>query len=622
MQMNLKSLKNKTKEMQHMDIVALICLCCAVLFFVWKAPYGFGLDDESWYFTFPQRLTMGDSLLTHEWHVAQLISFFLYLPYKIYTSITGTTEGIILFFRYMFIVMQSIVSTVVYYRLKNYGFFSIIAALVIFLNIPFTIMSLSYYAMGIAFVTITGVLMATAREYNKATFYCAGISMAFAVICNPVLTGVFILYSVCVLAHEKTENKKKSFFKFAEVSFSFKAWLWIFFGILTVVTVFIVFLGIFMFSRSSLKEILENLPMLFTDPEYDFSDSGGQGIFTFKKTFFALINISPILFAVFSLLFSIILIDKKRLSHRLAYLAIAIPSFFAHIIIVVRAIDFPYWGYLMLPLTFLGLICYLLTQNKNKKAFVFLWLFGVLYMVCMDISSDVGYLTAFLTLTVSSIASILFIKDIIDELNVQMKSEENKKRLKRSLLITSLLIVASVFQIFQECYVVADLKTTIEYLAPDLSADIGASIQYDPNMKLDTTILSGPQKGIKTTHARVDTYNGILSDLEKIKKRGSQPVLIASNMPWCYLYLGVPFATHSTWFQAYNFGPQKQRLLEYYKLHPEKSPKYIYVPKSIDIAYLYMPERATMMLDGFAEDFSFIVQESDFGYTLEITSYN
>ena len=46
--MNLMS-KNKICFTRYQDIVALVVLLCSVLFFAWKARYGFGISDESLY---------------------------------------------------------------------------------------------------------------------------------------------------------------------------------------------------------------------------------------------------------------------------------------------------------------------------------------------------------------------------------------------------------------------------------------------------------------------------------------------------------------------------------------------------------------------------------------------
>ena len=88
----LKSFHNAQTE-KRADRIAYLCFAGAAALLCVQAFYGFGFDDESWYTAFAHRMTLGDSLLTDEWHVAQLIGFLLIFAstgiakYFIYTFI-------------------------------------------------------------------------------------------------------------------------------------------------------------------------------------------------------------------------------------------------------------------------------------------------------------------------------------------------------------------------------------------------------------------------------------------------------------------------------------------------------------------------------------------------------
>lgn len=622
--MDLKSIKiNKIAKYQ--DIIALLCLVGAVLFFIWKATYGFGLSDESQNLAYAFRLIMGDSLVTDEWYMSQLQGFLLYLPVKAYLSIAGSTDGILLFSRYLFILLQSTVSMVIYYRLRNHGYFSILAALIFFFHIPFFIyMGIGYYSMGHAFVALTGVLMATTQVFSKTKFYLTGLFLACAVLCNPVLVFVYLLYSVCMVICEASKNKKHPCFSFSLITFKFKTWLWITLGTATIAAIFFVFL----FSRTSLSEIIRNFPMLFTDPEYQFSSTGSgvQNIFSIQKTISEIFKINPFLFSAFSILIAVIIFDRKRRDRRSVYLSAGSVIFFACIIYMTLSFKFPYYGYWMLPLTLLGLICYILSENKDRNMFAFVWLFGLLYAACMDIASNMGFIVASQALIVSDVASVIFIKNVIDEQRKQYKAKTFKKPYNKKpsnknqtelRIITCLLTAALLLQIFQECYIAADLKFNYEYLVLDAKAKIGVSIQRDSSEKLNVVIENGPAKGLKTTSYKAKIYNGILSDLSYIKDKGNGPVLITATFPWGYLYLDLPYATFTARIQSSKISTEKQRLLKYYELHPQKTPKFIYVPKYDDVLYTYTPETAKNILAVITENLIFTVKESPYGYIVE-----
>jgi hypothetical protein len=622
-----KILGEKTSLIKHQDLIALFCFFAAVVFFCWKAPFGFGFDDESFYLSIPHRLTMGDSLLTDEWQLSQLSGFLLYLPVKLYIFIIGSTDGIILFFRYLFITLQCTVSAVIYCLLRKYGIFGILAALIFYLHIPFfTNMGLGYYATGLAFVLVAGLLMATTKKYSGVKFYFVGIFFACAVLCNPLLAFVYFLYSFFVIFYKATKNKGHRNFSFSEITFSLKTLFWITFGILTIATCFFIFL----FSRTSLNEIINNFPMLFTDPEY--TGSGVKNVFSLQKALTEIVKISPYPFAVFSVLTIVLALDKNRIPHRRNYLAVACAIYFTYIVLISLSIVFPNYGYWMLPLTLLGLICYILSENKNKNSFVFLWVFGILYSLCLNITSDQGFIIGSQGLIVSDVASVMFVKNIIDELKIQKGNKEihfkpnrhphdgfhdwNKLPMKVLILV----LTATLFvQICQECYISSDFKFYTEYLILDSNAKIGVSINRDSAEILNVMIKNGPEKGIKTTAARAKIYNDILIDLSYIKEKGYNNVLVAGNLPWCYLYLDLPYSSLSAWFLAYNISAQTQRLSKYYELHPEKLPKYIYIPKVFDLIYAYMPdERTELILNEITSGYEFTIKESDVGYIVEI----
>lgn len=615
-------------QRKYWDIAALACLLACVCFFVWKAPYGFGLDDESWYLTFPHRLFLGDSLLTDEWHVAQLIGFLLYLPAKVYLAVSGTTDGIILYFRYLFIAMQSSVAALIYIKLRSHGFAGIAAAMIFFLHIPVTIMALGYYSMGIAFIVAAGVLMATANPGGKAVYFAIGVIFACAALCNPILVFVFILYLICMLVFEIGKKNGRRFFKFSETSFCVRTWLLITAGAFAVFALFVIYL----FVTTNLKQLAENFPMLFTDPEYQVSGAGGtsQNLIDLKDTLLEIIKINPYLIAVFTIITLVAAFDRKRFLRRRWYLIAGAVAAGAFIIDLTITVDFPYFGYWMLPLAWLGLLCYMLSERKNQKHFIFLWLFGLLYALCLDITSYMGFIVASQGLTLSSIASSLFIKTVIEEVMEQNKRSKHaykkkttadKRNAATAAVAAVMLFTVLPLQIVMEVYMAADLKLSPEYIVYDETKDYSfarASIDRTNKERLDTLLLAGPEKGIKTTAARAAIYNGIIGDLDKIKEKGAKPALVAANMPWCHLYLDMPYATHSTWFLAYLFEEQKSRLLEYYALHPDKSPGYIYIPKYVDLLYIYYPKRAETMLAGFDEVFNFTLTESQYGYILEI----
>lgn len=92
----IKAQRQRTDKYKLQDYLFIALMAGGLIFAFWKCVYGFGGNDEAFYLTVPQRFNMGDALIKDEWHLSQL-SGFLLMPFVwLFTTITGSTEGIIL----------------------------------------------------------------------------------------------------------------------------------------------------------------------------------------------------------------------------------------------------------------------------------------------------------------------------------------------------------------------------------------------------------------------------------------------------------------------------------------------------------------------------------------------
>lgn len=612
----------KTIYLKHQNIFAFSIFLPAILLLLWKCPFGMGYEDETYYLGIPFRLAMGDSLLTDEWHLAQLSGFLIYLPVKLYLAVVGSTEGIVLFFRYLFVAFHTSVCSVLYLKLKNYGLFGILAVLIYLLYIPNIIMSLNYNTMGLAFVMLIGVLMATESKHRKITFYVVGLLVACAVLCNPVFVIVYLTFTVTTIVLT-LKNKHPQIADSAETLFSKKSWLWLTLGILTVATIFFTFL----FSRTNLHDLISNLPLLFSDPDYRFSSSGsgGQNIISFKKSLLEIIGVNPYLFILFVLATIITLLDKKRITHRNWYLVVFSFLTLGYFLSIIPFGDSGSYTfapgekllYCTFPLFPVGLASYILTKKKDKKTFVFLWILGLLYALCLDIASDLGALSAIQGFAVINTANVIFIKNIYYEIkkeNQKLPYQRSKAKKRRSAIINlpvtfvvTALASTLCFQVLVETYIIVNYElTSVEHA-------ISGSTE-----SLTTSLKTGPLKGLKTTSDREDIYNDILDDLDTIKKNTIGPVFVTRDFQWPYLYLDRPYATYSTYTLDWFYASQN-RLPAYYNLHPEKFPQYIYIPKFTPRFYVYDPVTSKKVLEDLIDSYNDEYVETDVGYIVKVT---
>jgi len=142
--------------------------------------------------------------------------------------------------------------------------------------------------------------------------------------------------------------------------------------------------------------------------------------------------------------------------------------------------------------------------------------------------------------------------------------------------------------------------------------------------RIRTTIERGPHKGIRTTEEVASKYKDILEDLDQIAERSDgQAVYFAGNCPFYYLYLNLPYGTYSGWYVD---SDSETRQCRYWELHPEKRPRYYYIPlyiDSFDFSLTWESERERMN-----EKLSFIqrlavcnVEKGKAGYIVEIAGW-
>lgn len=599
------------------DTIAVFAIFSGLTFLLWAATHGFGIADESFYLTIPHRLLQGDSLLTDEWHVSQLSSVFLYIPFKLYVLINSSTEGIILFFRYAFVAFQVIVSIIIYKSFRKLGIFSVVATMIYLLHVPTTYFNLNYNSVGLAFMTFIGITLLMFEKESRIKSYFLGLLISCAILCNPLLIMIYIIFSLITVIYYLRKNKET---KISKEIFGFKSWLFITLGCATAFVIFV----IFVLSRTTVSQLIKNIPMLFTDVEYQFTsfmlngNDVNQNIFKSLSSIKEIIDFNKYIFVLFAVELAVVLIDKKRCLRRKIYLPFAIVTFIGYLIAIIASQKINTYVYWMMPFAFLGLNCYLISEHKNKKMFYSLWLLGLFYAIIIDITSDTGPFTSIAALTISGIASVFFIRELFLELAEEFKLNAQKnayKKEKFSLYIRFknvayiLWALVLISQIATQIFVISDFKTnSFEYLGEDKSNNLHYKIEY------------GTHKGIVTTENRADDYYDILSDLDYFKSNGKKPLFVAENLPYCYLYLDMPYATYSSWFigVTWELDMIHKRFEDYFNLHPEKIPKYFYIPYIRNLTYNDVSERAEKMAKKVTDQIPCKVIAGKEGYILEV----
>lgn len=599
-------IKKSFSENLIFDISAAVLCCGFLVYYLYLSRIGIQSIDESFYLTIPYRLLHGDRLIVDEWHVSQLSSLLQILPLKVFIGITGGTEGVILFFRQIYSVIKAIFFVYIYYNFRKYKLWALAAASIYMSFDIFTYITLNYYNMAImaSFIVCFELLMNENPTKKRLVF--TGVVFSCSVIAEPALSILYFLWTIFVLYIAAEKKKKKDFSFSYDICFDFNKWKYVTAGI----SVCLIIFAIGFISLTDFSAFLKNHPELFTDSEYDFDFSGGSVIFNPGKILISLesMGLWISLFCIVLLIFTIFTKNKKQADKTMLVifdmLAFCVLSFSLwkkskETAMADMMCLFP------VPFIFLGLACYLLSDKKDKRIFSF-WLYGVLFSVLVDISSEASITSGF---SVSFPPSVIMIKNLYAE--IYHKKKKPRKKTVRVLtyaasvlvVITCLLSVINYLYLRTDWNLVEDYYTDLDYYNTEADS-------HDP---LDTKIDRGVHKGIYTTAYHAGIYNDITDDIDTILSSVDGNIYFDGVCSWYYLYAGRGIPTYSAYYVSED---AIDRNVRWWGLHEEKKPSAVFVSKVKCESYGLFEDEAKKRLDKMVALFGENVTEMKTGYLI------
>ncbi len=530
------SIKTPKERKLFLGLLYWISFFAVFCFILWKCRYGFANVDEAFYLTVPYRLCRGDNLLLHEWHVSQLSGFLLYPAVRLYLLINGSTEGIFLFFRYLFVFVWTTASVFIYIRLRAFSQTgSKLAALALLIYAPYGIMALSYNSLGIICLLSSCSIIATAKSHLRLSYLFSGLLFAGAVLCCPhllILYLGFTIVSVCFMV----KHKKGAFL----------LWLWNSIGCLILLILFCVFL----FSRhATLKDILSVLPLILNDPKHT-QPSFFQHLITF---FLSIINCNDFSPYCLALLLVVILFSVLKKEKTLCLITTCILC----LIIGLGFYKEIYPNYLMFPIGLVAPFCALNCKDEKVRVpFFAVWLPGLIYSMCIFWSSNQRFYA------VSNASTVMAVSGIV----ILFAAFPNLVEMKTPVMIKSFV-----------CVITAALLLIMQFTG-ELYARYSCVQWESGGMEAQTVAAdSGAEKGIIMTQPQRDYYYQMSDDVSYIKNRSKiRKVLFFSNNTILYIMAELDMATYSAWLSGVNQN-SLDRLDQYYELFPDKRPDGIYV---------------------------------------------
>lgn len=554
-------------QLNKCDIAAVLLGICLLVFFLITARYGVGMPDEAFYYTVPQRILNGDRLFVDEWHLTQLASLFSVLPYWIFTTITGGTEGLILYMRLFFTGINMLFYVYLYYKLRQYGFWGLLSAFLFCAILPEVNYSISYFTVSSMAIMVVCVIFFTGKDPRIPESLAAGVFFAFGVVAEPLLFLMYPVYTAAVVICAAANRKKH---KAVGGSLRFRVWFFFSLGGFAVLAALLVFL----FKTGSLAALPKTLPYLFTGSEFNGSNFFDPARLKSPYRFFGAVSL--IFFAVSGVVFLVCAVLRK-LHGRMRFLVFALTcvSFTVSSLIGLIAVFGGMEGlriqyfilYHDLPILLIVPVWYFLCEKKDPRLLSF-WVCGALYSVLVDVSSDVVIGSGG---RIAQTAGFLCLAGFVPELKAAFQSAaetEKTSRFSVSVMKKAFAVVCAVsFAAFAAWNAVYIGVEGFYRPAEKIYCDDGSGRAYG------NTLDAGPFKNLKTNDYIRKVYQSTLRDLDGIVSEAQNENFITFGLnPYIYLYADLPYACFSAWDQ----NPM-ERSRDYWQLFEERRPGYIYI---------------------------------------------
>lgn len=537
--------------------------------------------DEAFYCSIPQRLSLGDRLIVDEWHPTQLGSVFLLAPYLLFVRLTGGTEGIVLFMRFLFIA----VDLAVFAFLGRCARTAIDAlASCCFCCVPcLQIEALSYYNLFAFFTLSIGILLFVRDRKSRGSMFAAGVLTGCAVLCFPSFAIPVLVFSAVFLCRSLFSRIRALRGPSAGAgairrAFGGREFLWLWLGVALSAVCFCAYL----FSTAGVREVVSSLPNLFSDRNHQFSFLGAAS--NRMKLAGLADSYGLIVLSADAVLIAAALINKRKRSLALKTTVLA-ACFLVYLFSVVRRSAHvfldgktTYFEYAFLfdgvQVLIFAFTARLLCARPAPSVSRFLF-FTALCSLSVDLVSNAylgfGGKAAYFPAVYFAVTVCREVKEAYGEQRLEKQDRKEQKARGgkdggasvRRIGVRGLSCLLTVFLVFESGRLF--LKTGGQGAVGSLLADPGTVAAVE----------RGPNRGESYHTEDVRVYDAVLSDLDRLKRNCRGPVFIASKETvFGYLYLGLPYGANTSYYDGDDMETQER----YWRLKPEKRPQAVYVP--------------------------------------------
>ncbi len=528
----------KIKEETEKYILLLVFLLIASLIII-KCFYGVGWNDEAYYIVLAQRFAKGDILLYHDWYPTQWSGIILAPLFVIYHSITGGTEGIVLFFRLFWSVFTILESLLIWWFIKKISdkdLYAFLSAVFLLIYSTENKALYSYSDMSVHFLILVILSLWMASEHkNKWLVFVAGIPMALTVICNPYTLIVYIWLILAEIIYA-VRNKKRLI-----------NWLIFTIGALALGLPIVIYTLV----NAPLNDVLKGLNYMLSMPDHPAKNLLIATLkwFWYLLKSYTIVGIAVQLVIVLYILRGLI---KDSLNDGIRKVVFYLELLLSVVYVIVQYTlmdDKHVIGIAYVPLSLNAIILYLLSKKRDKRQLLLMIIPGLLLCLACQWGSDTGIYAMMTGTAVSVIITPTIFGSFLEEL-------ECKNRKSLYAFTYTLFILVCLYTLGQR----------LIYTRPGI-------YENEHNVRVD----SGVYKGILTDEKQRGYLLETQKSVEEIVDNtiDGDNVLVLGSADNCWIYLEIDRGIAS--FFAFRVDSDHPYFEPYYEMHPDKIPKYIYV---------------------------------------------
>ncbi len=535
--------KAAARRRQHLIFIGLFLVL--ELIFVWRSYYGFNTADEMYFIGTSERLFRGEKLLIDEWNpTQQLCAFLLHPIYCLIRLCLGSTEGIVMAMRFLYLAYSTMLALFFYLRFQRKGYASFGPVFLFLIFAPFSICAMSYNSIEFGILPVILAVLSAKMEHSVPEYILCGILMAVVVLANPFAIVMYAGYGlICLIATIRNRKKERQ----PEGALHFRSFLWMTAG---AALLFVLFL-IFVFQRGTLGEILANIPHIINDPEHR------QDYWYKTWRYFELcFKNYKYMFCILGVVYAATFFDKNRCRHGLIYMLLSSVAVFPYLIYYGFLFDNIGVNYQMLPLAFWCLEAYLVTKKRNKRLFYGWYLPAMLFTILVQYATNTGIVTISVAYGMCSWVGLMFVADWVRE----QKNKSDGKLCFYKKAYYRMIVVCVAATLLLQFAGTFFLRMTYAW---------GDERVWMLTQQMDR----GPLKYVYTTPEMADWYEQVLVELDMLNLTEEDEIMVVGVAPWIYLYVDAGCGNYSTW-QVHENSTQ---LYDYYALHPDKFPNVIYM---------------------------------------------